>query len=86
MASHGMLACSFVIFQGIQTSIAIKNNYICSIFQGVPNPCPPLGSAHELSIYFLHMIDLSTRFSLASVIRRKTPDVIGDKVVTHIEP
>ena len=34
------------------------------------------------NVYFLHMIDLATRFSLASVIRRKTPDVIAEKIMT----
>ena len=34
------------------------------------------------NVYFLHMIDLATRFSLASVIRRKTPEVIADKIMT----
>ena len=31
---------SFVIFQGIRTSIA-KKNYIFMVFQGVPDPLPP---------------------------------------------
>ena len=43
-----MLACigSFVIFQGILTSIA-KKPYNFVIFQGGPDPLPPSGSAHE---------------------------------------
>lgn len=32
--------------------------------------------------YFLHLIDLATRFSLAAVIHRKTPSTIIDKVMT----
>ncbi|CAG2226055.1 unnamed protein product [Mytilus edulis] len=32
--------------------------------------------------YFLHLIDIATRFSLATVIKRKTPDVIADKVMS----
>ena len=33
----------------------------------------------NINVYFLHMIDLATRFSLVSVIRRKTSDVIAFK-------
>ncbi|CAG2236150.1 unnamed protein product [Mytilus edulis] len=32
--------------------------------------------------YFLHLIDIATRFSLATVIKRKTPDVIADKIMS----
>ncbi|KAG1681910.1 Retrovirus-related Pol polyprotein from transposon RE2 [Nymphon striatum] len=33
------------------------------------------------NIYFLHMVDIATRFSLATVIRKKTPEVIADKIM-----
>ena len=34
------------------------------------------------NVYFLHMIDVATRFSLAAVIYRKTPEVVADKIMT----
>ena len=34
------------------------------------------------NLYFLHLIDIATRFSLAAVIRRKTPDLIIHHVMT----
>ena len=39
----------FLIFQGIGTSIA-KKPYIFVIFQGGPDPGPPSGSAHRVSV------------------------------------
>ena len=46
-AQHLIWFGSFMIFQGIQTSVA-KKPYIFVIFQeGVQTPVPPSGSAHE---------------------------------------
>ena len=34
------------------------------------------------NVYFLHLVDVATRFSLASVVKRKTPEVIAEKIMT----
>ena len=54
---------TFVLFQGIQTSIA-KKSYIFAVFQGrggggLLTPCPPFGSAHE---YDKNQFEISTQF------------------------
>ena len=68
---------------------------ICKKYKKTPpRPCVSLPLATEFNevvaldlkewkqgIYFIHMIDLATRFSLAGVIHRKTPAVIIDKVM-----
>ena len=33
-------------------------------------------------MYFLHLVDVATRFSLAAVVRKKTPEVITEKIMT----
>ncbi|MES9884882.1 MAG: transposase family protein [Sedimenticola sp.] len=33
-------------------------------------------------VYFLHLIDMATRFSIAALINRKTPEVITEKIMT----
>ena len=33
-------------------------------------------------MYFLHLVDVATRFSLASVVKRKTPEVIAEKIIS----
>ena len=33
------------------------------------------------SVYFLHLVDVATRFSLAAVIKKKTPEVITEKIM-----
>ena len=37
---------AFVIIQGVRTSIVKKPYILFVIFQGGPDPCPPIGSAH----------------------------------------
>lgn len=34
------------------------------------------------NLYFIHLIDVATRFSLAAVIKKKTPEVITEKIMT----
>ena len=72
-----------------------ENCTICKRYKKTPSRpavCLPLASrfkeavAMDLKefkpgIYFLHMIDLYTRFSLAKVIKRKLPSVIVDNVI-----
>ncbi|XP_071118367.1 uncharacterized protein [Haliotis cracherodii] len=35
----------------------------------------------KTGVYFLHLIDMATRFSLAAVIRKKTPEVVIDQIL-----
>ena len=34
------------------------------------------------NVYFLHLVDVATRFSLATVVRKKTPEIITGKIMT----
>ena len=34
------------------------------------------------NVYFLHFVDVATRFSLATVVKKKTPEVITEKIMT----
>ena len=34
------------------------------------------------NVYFLHLVDVATRFSLAALVRKKTPEVITEKIMT----
>lgn len=34
------------------------------------------------NVYFLHLVDVATRFSLAAVVKKKTPEVITEKIMT----
>ena len=59
----GLVQCSFMIFQGILTSIAKKPNIFCDFSGGrCPDPCPPLDPPMTLvSVYIyadLHGLSL----------------------------
>lgn len=34
------------------------------------------------NVYFLHLVDVATRFSLATVVKKKTPELITEKIMT----
>ena len=34
------------------------------------------------NVYFLHLVDVATRFSLVAVVRKKTPEVFTEKIMT----
>ena len=61
VGQHRMLAwyiCSFVIFQGIRTSIA-KETYILRFFRGGgPDPLSPSGFAHGKFLYLVAFVSV----------------------------